>query len=226
MTDLPEANGGAPGPGDPENPSGLSGIGQPSPQELPPYVIEGARSSRSKCKSCRRTIKKDVLRLGILFDGPYGTGYLWHHLTCAARRRAEELEAAYAAEAWNAAKVVPAKIPSLDELRQSAAEVDARRQKRRDLPYAEIDPSGRARCKQCGELLPKGALRVVLGREVEFGNQTRVGPVNVHPACVAQALTADDCATTAEDLQAELGAHSDLSPQQIADVLAAIDPLS
>ena len=35
----------------------------PEEESLPPYVIEGARSSRSKCKTCRRKIDKDVLRL-------------------------------------------------------------------------------------------------------------------------------------------------------------------
>ena len=67
--------------------------------ELPPYKIESARSSRSRCRTCRRKIDKDKLRLGILLEGPYGTGYLWHHLTCAAKRRADDVEAAYAEQA-------------------------------------------------------------------------------------------------------------------------------
>ena len=57
--------------------------------KLAAYVIEGARSSRSRCKSCRRKIDKGVLRIGVLIEGPYGTGYLWHHLRCAARRQFE-----------------------------------------------------------------------------------------------------------------------------------------
>ena len=51
-------------------------------EELAPYLIEAARSSRSKCRTCKRKIDKDLLRIGILLEGPYGTGYLWHHLTC------------------------------------------------------------------------------------------------------------------------------------------------
>ena len=69
-------------------------------EQLPPYVIEGARSARSKCKTCRKKIDKDVLRIGILIEGPYGTGYMWHHLKCAARRMYDKVEEAYSMEAW------------------------------------------------------------------------------------------------------------------------------
>ena len=75
-----------------ENPPADTSAASDPAESLPPLVIEGARSSRSKCKGCRRAIQKDTLRLGILFEGPYGTGYLWHHLTCAARKRPDELE--------------------------------------------------------------------------------------------------------------------------------------
>jgi hypothetical protein len=39
----------------------------PEEQQLPPYIIEGARSGRSRCKTCRRNISKGGLRLGILW---------------------------------------------------------------------------------------------------------------------------------------------------------------
>ena len=86
--------------------------------ELPPYVIEGARSSRSKCKSCRKKIEKGILRLGILIEGPYGIGYLWHHLTCAAKRRLDDVEEAYDREAWKEAKELPEDIPDIASLRE------------------------------------------------------------------------------------------------------------
>ena len=40
-----------------------SGTGAPEP-EKPAYIIEGARSARAKCKSCRKKIDKGTLRLG------------------------------------------------------------------------------------------------------------------------------------------------------------------
>ena len=42
----------------------MSEADEPIEEQLPPYVIEGARSSRSKCKTCRRSIDKGALRIG------------------------------------------------------------------------------------------------------------------------------------------------------------------
>jgi hypothetical protein len=180
--------------------------------QLPLYVIEGARSGRSRCKTCRRTIQKGALRLGILIDGPYGKGYLWHHIKCAARRQFDRVEEAYAAEAWKEAKDPPAAVPALEELRVHAERAEERKKSRRQPPYAEIDPSGRARCKQCDQLIEKGSVRVVLGRNVQFGNQVRTAPIHVHPACVPVALQAEDSATTPEGLVDALRSASEGVP--------------
>ena len=137
-------------------------------EQLPPYLIEGARSSRSRCKTCRRKIDKGALRIGILIEGPYGIGYLWHHIRCAARQQFEKVEEAYGLEAWKGAKEPLAKVPSLDELRKYSEETEEKKRVRKQIPYAELDPSGRAKCKHCGEPMEKGSLRVVLGRAVYF----------------------------------------------------------
>ena len=88
-------------------------------EELAPYLIEAARSSRSKCRTCKRKIDKDLLRIGILLEGPYGTGYLWHHLTCAARRRFEDVEAAYEDVSWDEGLEVP-QLAELKKLQEAA----------------------------------------------------------------------------------------------------------
>lgn len=195
-------------------------------QKLPPYVIEGARSSRSRCKTCRKKIEKGSLRIGMLIEGPYGTGYLWHHLRCAARRRLEQVVEAYELEAWNEAKEPPKKVPPLDELRKLAEHADERRRQRRELPYAEVDPSGRAKCKHCQEPMEKGSLRIVLGRDVEFGGQVRTGPIHVHPRCVALEMQAEDCATRPEGFAEALRANSpDLPAGEPDRVLAEIGEL-
>lgn len=196
-------------------------------QELPRYVIEGARSSRSKCKICRRKIEKGVLRIGILISGPYGVGYLWHHLRCAARRRFGDVEEAYRLEAWNEAKDPPAKVPDMAELKKLVEQAEQRKRERKTIPYVEMDPSGRAACKQCGERIEKGTMRIVLGKEVQFGNQVRVGPLNVHPGCAAAATQADDCANEPAELAAELRANSTgVAPATIDEVLAQVGDLS
>ena len=201
-------------------------MGEATETPLPTYVIEGARSSRSRCKTCRRKIEKGSLRIGMLIEGPYGTGYLWHHLRCAARRRFEQVQEAYELEAWNEAKDPPKKVPALDDLRKYVEELAERRERQREIPHAEVDPSGRAKCKHCGEPLEKGALRIVLGREVEFGGQVRTGPIHMHPRCVAAELRTDHCATPVDGFADALRANSsDIPADKLDEVLAAIGDL-
>jgi len=189
--------------------------------ELAPYLIEAARSSRSKCRTCRRKIEKGKLRLGILLEGPYGTGYLWHHLTCAARRRIEDVEAAYAQKAFEDGLSVPS-LAKLQALKEKAEE---ERATRKDPPYVERAPSDRSKCKHCGDTIAKDALRVVLAREIAFGSQVRMTPIKVHAACVQAALQSEDCLTEIDDFEAQLRQNSDLEPSIIDEALAAVgDP--
>ena len=85
----------------------------------------------------------------ILIEGPFGTGYLWHHMKCAARRYFDRVQEAYEAEAWKAAQQPPTNLPALEELERLQQKSEDRRRKRKEIPYAEIDPSGRAKCKHC-----------------------------------------------------------------------------
>lgn len=195
---------------------------EPPAPALTPYKLEAARSSRSRCRSCRRPIEKGVLRLGVLLEGPYGTGYLWHHLTCAAKRRFEDVEAAYAARCWDEGL----SVPPLDELRQLEEQARAKKASRREPPWIELAPSGRAKCKHCDEPIEKGSPRVVLLREITFGNQVRGTPIHVHPACVAAELLAEDCRTEAEGLREILTENSqDLDPTDLARALEALGDL-
>jgi hypothetical protein len=178
--------------------------------ELPPYIIEAARSGRAKCKSCRKAIPKDDLRLGVLVEGPYGVGHMWYHLNCAAKRLFTKLEEAYAHQAWACAKVPLSEgdVPPLAELSELKEEAEKKKAERKQLPFVELAPSGRSRCKHCDELVDKGEPRVAIGRAVEFGQQTRTSPINVHPACVPDALQAEDCATEADGFFEALRANS------------------
>jgi poly [ADP-ribose] polymerase len=203
-----------------ESKAGDAGASGEQPEEqLAPYLIEEARSSRSRCRTCRTKIDKGKLRLGILLEGPYGTGYLWHHLTCAAKRKLDDVEAAYEEGAF-AEGVEP---PPLDELRALKEKADKKKAEKQDPPYVERDPSGRAKCKHCDEKLEKGALRVVLQREVTFGNQVRGMPIHVHPRCVAPETMAEDCMTELEGLEQELRANSrGVDAAEIAEVMAIV----
>ncbi len=192
--------------------------------EQPRYVIEPARSGASKCKTCRHKIAKEALRLGILVDGFYGPGYMWHHIECAAQRMFEQVEEAYEMEAWKVAKSPPEGVPSLEELRTVKAKAEDRRRQKRTLPYAEVAPSGRSRCKKCGEPIEKGSVRVALAKEVRFGGQARVGPMNVHPRCVPAALEEEEVVTELESLRDELLSNSrDIDTARIEQAVSAID---
>ena len=195
-------------------------------EEYADYIIEGARSSRSKCKTCRKAIEKDVLRLGILIEGPYGIGYLWHHLTCAAKRRIDDVEVAFEQQAWEKAKLRPSNVPSIEEMRSINKKSQLKRENSKKIPYAELDPSGRATCKHCGEIMVKGLLRVVLGREIEFGSQYRTMPITVHVACVAGEIGRVDCNTRSEGFESSIRKHSDgLTEEQIVSVLENVGEL-
>ena len=178
---------------------------------LPPYVIEHARSGRSKCKICKRKIDKGAVRLGVLVEGPFGSGYMWHYLSCAAKKMYERVEEAYAMNAWEAAQDPPdpADLPTLEELKviaeKAAADREKKERERKTMPYAEIAPSNRSKCKQSGEPIPKGAVRIVLGKEAHFGNQVRTAPFAVLPVHLHDALQdpeiPQDPATLAEELR-------------------------
>ena len=210
---------------DPQQAEETSPEAEGEQEQQAPYIIEGARSSRARCKSCRKKIDKGILRLGVLVHGPYGPGYMWHHLRCAAARMFDKVEEAYQLEAWKEAAEEP-EVPTLDSLRQLREKAAERKANRKRPPYAERAPSGRSSCKHCGETIEKGAWRVVLGREVQFGNQIRTAPINVLPGHVSEVLAEPDCATKAEDLFELLESNSGLEAAELAELLEEIGPLA
>ena len=93
-------------------------------------------------------------------------------------------------------------------------------------PYIERAPSGRAKCKNCGEPIELDSLRVVLLREIVFGRQVRGTPINVHPGCVAAELRAEDCLTEIDGFEEAVHANSrDTDPADIVAGLEAIGDL-
>ncbi len=190
--------------------------------ELAPHKIEPSRSNRSRCRSCRRTIDKGALRLGVMIEGPFGQGYLWHHLSCAAKRRFEDVEEAYQAQAWEQG----VEVPDLGELRALSEQAVEAKAARKLAPYVERAPSGRSKCKHCEGLIEKGELRVVLLREVVFGRQVRGTPINVHTRCASAEIRAEDCLTEIEGFEESVHANSrDADPADIAEALTAIGDL-
>jgi ribosomal protein L37AE/L43A len=206
----------------PDNNEDIPSEAKAEEEELPPYLIEAARSSRSKCRTCKRKIDKDLLRIGILLEGPYGTGYLWHHLNCAARRRFEDVEAAYEEVAW----ADGVDVPPLDELKKLQEAAEKKKADKKESPWAERAKSGRSKCKHCEETIAKDSWRVILDREVEFFGQTRTTQVNIHPGCVAAELASDDCPTEVDSFEDNLRANcTGLVDDDFTDILEVIGEL-
>jgi hypothetical protein len=194
----------------------------PEPEEeMAPYIIEAARSSRSKCRGCRKKIEKGKARVGVLVDGFYGPGYSWNHVKCLARKDISKVEEAYELVSW----ADDLTMPTLESLRKEAEKAESKKKEKKLAPYAERAPTGRSKCKHCGEGIEKGAWRVAVLREVEFGAQVRAGPINVHPGCVAEALMQPDSRTEPEGFEEALRANSKLPDEEVDSALAEIGPL-
>ena len=167
--------------------------------------IESAKTGRSKCRKCREGIAKDELRLGIIsyqFDSE--GSWTWYDLTCGAAVHPQSFE--------TAVEEFDGEIPGIDELR-AAAKVAARKT---IMPRIEAAPSGRAACLGCSEKIkPKGALRVVVEREVDDSSGlTRPG--YLHVGCALGFVE------TEGDFRAEVLANSDLDEEQLKLVTAEL----
>ncbi len=203
-----------------------AGVPEEGQEELAPFKIELARSSRSKCKSCRRAIQKDSVRFGVLVDGRFGPGFMWHHINCAAKHRLEEIEEAYSLKCFEG-EVDP---PPIDKLRAMAETAERKKDEKKLAPYAELAPTGRSKCRHCDKLIEKGAYRVAVLRAVEFFGQVRSGPINLHAKCVAGELEKDDCTTEVDGFFDNLKENStgldEAALQKVCDEIGSLDGAS
>lgn len=193
----------------------------PTPEQLAPYSIERARSGRSKCKVCRKAIDKDVPRIGVLLEGPYGTGYLWHHIECLAKRDIAKVEEAYAGDYAQPGL----ELPPLASLRVEAEKAAVKKAEKQLAPFVERAATGRSKCAQCGELVDANAFRFAVLRAVEFYGQERKAIVKVHAECVNMALADDANATDPETFAADVRANSKLEKKDVDAALAAVGGL-
>jgi hypothetical protein len=143
-----------------------------------PDRLEEASSGRAKCRACGEKIEKGALRYGEELASGYGEGdaasVFWFHLRCAALRRPQKF-----AQVMQASEVA-AGVADRDQLLAIADEGVAHPKLER-VAGAEQASSGRARCRQCQELIPQGAWRVRLST---FGETGFFDPLGfVHASC-------------------------------------------
>jgi Poly(ADP-ribose) polymerase and DNA-Ligase Zn-finger region len=124
-------------------------------------VIEVSPSGRARCRGCKEAIPKGEVRFGELYDSAFtgGEALRYWHLTCAAGKLPGKVRAALAA--------TDIAIPNRAEVDEALRGGGKKGGGSAQLPNASVAPTGRARCLQCDEPVPKGALRVAVERETE-----------------------------------------------------------
>jgi hypothetical protein len=142
------------------------------------HTIEEAKSGRATCRTCREKIDKGALRFGEetpnAFDPGGAPSYLWHHLLCAAKRRAAEVKVALETFAGN--------LPNRAEL-DAILSAPPKGADKPPFPYAERAPTGRSKCVACSEPIDRDALRVAIEREVDTGSFMTKGAGYLHARC-------------------------------------------
>jgi hypothetical protein len=146
-------------------------MGASAPIVVMPHVIEEAPSGRAKCRACQNKIAKGELRFGEKVPNPFGEGEASHyyHLICAADRRPNEFK-----ETLDSCELELDNREALTAASQRG--IDHRRLQR--AARAERASSGRARCRHCREVIPKGELRIAL-EYIEDGMLSAGGFIHV-----------------------------------------------
>jgi poly(ADP-ribose) polymerase-like protein len=179
-------------------------------------VIEEAKSGRASCRTCKKTIAKGELRLGVETQTQFSDtpSLQWHHVLCAATKLPDELKAALAE--------YPGEVPNRAELEAAMAEAAKKgAAKPAGFPYVDHAPTGRAKCMQCEQPIEKGALRVAVERELTIGANVTRGAGYLHPACVAGNL--ENVGGSVDDLIEGLRANSRLPEGELDGVIADIE---
>lgn len=179
-------------------------------------VIEEAKSGRASCRTCKKTIAKGELRLGVETQTQFSDtpSLQWHHVLCAATKLPVELQAALAE--------YPGEVPNRAELEAAMAEAAKKgAAKPAGFPYVDRAPTGRAKCMQCEQPIEKGAFRVAVERELTIGANVTHGAGYLHPACVAENL--ENAGGSVEDLIEGLRANSRLPEGELDGVIADIE---
>ncbi len=163
--------------------------------------IEEAKSGRAACRTCKKTIAKGELRLGVEVASQFSDSSVqWHHLACAAQKLPAELK--------DGLSSYDGDVPDRAQLEATIDEtIKKGTGKPGGYPYVDHAPTGRAKCMQCSEAIwPSGALRVAIEREIDTGAMVTRGAGYLHPACVAANL--EDIGGSVEELAEQIAKNS------------------
>lgn len=120
-----------------------------------PHTFEPAASGRSKCRGCKQPLAKGELRFGERLPNPFADGEVthWFHPLCAAYKIPQAL--------LDGLTAATGEVPGRESL-ERAANFGLLHRRVPRIDGAERSPSGQARCRNCKEMIEKGAWRIRL----------------------------------------------------------------
>ncbi|MEO8704954.1 MAG: hypothetical protein ABI867_33180 [Kofleriaceae bacterium] len=178
-------------------------------------VIEEAKSGRASCRTCKKTIGKGELRLGVETKNQFSDtpSMQWHHLLCAAGKLPGELK--------DALGTYDGDVPDREELDKAIdGAMKSGKAKPGGFPYIDKAPTGRAKCMQCDEAIEKAAFRVAVEREVDTGSFVTRGAGYLHPKCVVENL--ENTGGSLDELTEGIQKNSRLPEPELAAALAEV----
>jgi len=178
-------------------------------------VIEEAKSGRASCRTCKKTIAKGELRLGVEVTTQFSDtpSMQWHHLGCSAGKLAGELKDAMA--------TFDGEIPDREALDAAIADsIKKGNAKPAGFPYTDRAPTGRAKCMQCEEAIPKDTFRVAVEREIDTGAMVTRSAGYMHPKCVQANL--ENVGGSLEDFVEQVRGNSRIAAEDLEGVLETI----
>ncbi len=179
-------------------------------------VIEEAKSGRASCRTCKKTIGKGELRLGVEVTNQFSDtpSMAWHHLICAAGKLPGELREAmttYEGDIPNKAEIETAIADSLKKGKGKPG----------GFPYLDRAPTGRAKCMQCEEPIGKDTFRVAVEREIDTGSMVTRGAGYMHTKCAVANL--EHSGGSKDDLVEGIRTNSRLAPEDLEAAVGEIE---
>jgi len=179
-------------------------------------VIEEAKSGRASCRTCKKTIVKGELRLGVEVTNQFSDtpSMAWHHLLCAADKLPGELKEAMVSYVGD--------VPNKAELETAIADALKKgKGKPGGFPYIDRAPTGRAKCMQCEEPIGKDTFRVAVEREIDTGSMVTRGAGYMHTKCAVANL--ENTGGSKDDLLEGIRTNSRLAPEDLDAAIGEIE---
>ncbi|MHA2244651.1 MAG: hypothetical protein ACXADY_06745 [Candidatus Hodarchaeales archaeon] len=136
-------------------------------------IIEFSKSGRASCRTCRRKIVKEEIRIGIPYtftkpDGETITSYGYYHPLCAPRDKIETILEIVASSSTIDSENRSYITESLKKRQKEGTKSPQSRNAAMAKPFLEPSKSSRGACRTCEKKIEKGIYRVAEPSQVEL----------------------------------------------------------